>query len=52
VHFQVEPGAGVGVLGRNLLVQLDPQAGRGRRDDVAVLPLNRLLQDLAVEAAP
>ena len=34
------------------LVELDAEPGRGRRNDVAVLPTNRLLQDLGMEAAP
>ena len=32
-------GRGVSMAHRDLFVQLDPQAGAGRRDDVAVLPL-------------
>src|SRR5690349_16897067 len=38
--------------GGDLLVELDAEARRGGRDDVAVLPCDRSLQDLGVEAAP
>ena len=34
---------------RDFFVQLDPQPGAGRRDDVAILPLDRLAQELGVE---
>ncbi len=38
--------------GRGLLVEFDAQARGARRDDVALLPADRHLQDLGVEAAP
>ena len=44
------PSIGVGV--RHRLVELDAEARRRRRNHVAVLPADRRLQDLGVEAAP
>ena len=41
-----------GAPGGDLLVELDAQARGARRDDVSLLPADRLLQDLGVEAAP
>src|SRR3972149_6307758 len=51
-HVEMQELSGVGVPGRALLVQLDAEPGSGRRDDVSVLPADRLLQDLRMEAAP
>src|SRR5258707_9119375 len=51
-HFEVQPLAEIRVRRRHRLVELDAEARRGRRDDVAVLPDYRRLQDLGMEAAP
>src|ERR1700687_655300 len=51
-HFEMEPLALVGVACRHRLLELDAEARLARGDDVAVLPGDRLLQDLGVEAAP
>ena len=37
---------------RDRLVELDPEPGRGRRDDVAVLPADRLRQQVGVDPVP
>src|SRR5215468_1599828 len=51
-HFEMDLGAVVGMGAGDLLVELDAEAGLGGRDDAALLPADRLLQDLGVEAAP
>src|SRR5947209_19636182 len=51
-HLEMQALARVGMRGGDGFVELDAEAGRGRRDDVAVLPAYRRLQDLGVEAAP
>src|SRR5260221_11374285 len=51
-HLEMEALAVVGTAGRDLLVELDAEAGLGRGDHIAFLPAHLLLQDLGVEAAP
>src|SRR5215470_1652572 len=51
-HLQMDLGAVVRVGAGDLLVELDAETRLGGRDDVALLPAHRLLQDLGVEAAP
>src|SRR5258708_38742774 len=41
-----------GMAKSHLLVQLDAEAGGRGRDDITILPLDRLLQDFAMEATP
>src|SRR5579871_442498 len=52
VRLQVGATARVGMSKRDLLVQLDAQAGRGGHQHVAVLPANRGAQQLGVKPAP
>src|SRR5215468_3107899 len=51
-HLEMNLRAVVGMGQRDRLVELDAEAGLGGRDDVALLPADRLLQDLGVETAP
>src|SRR5262249_17476185 len=51
-HLEMDLGALVGMGAGDLLVEFDAEAGLGGRDDVALLPADRLLQDLGVETAP
>src|SRR5581483_12174475 len=49
LHLEMQLVAGIGVRLRRLFVQLDAEAGRVGDDDIAVLPLDRLLQELGME---
>src|SRR4029079_8428192 len=51
-HLEVEPAALIGMGARHLLVELDAEAGLAWRNDIALLPADRLLQYFRVKAAP
>src|SRR5579863_9947707 len=51
-RHEMELIARIGMGGGDRLVELDAEAGLVRGDDIAVLPPDRRLDDLRVEAAP
>src|SRR6185437_14303995 len=51
-HLEVERRARVWMRQGNGLVELDAEARLGRRNDVALLPADRLAQQLGVQALP
>src|SRR5258707_10570048 len=48
----MQVGAGVGMAPRDILVELDAEAGLARRDHVAGFPADGLLEQPRVEAVP
>jgi hypothetical protein len=48
----MKPCTCIGVQGGDFFVQLDPQTGFVRRDDITFLPTDRLFENLGMKAAP
>ena len=48
----MKPGTGIRMPGGDRFVQLDPQAGSGRWNDVSFLPANRLFENLRLKTVP
>lgn len=51
LHFEVQLLAGVGMGAGEVLVEVDAEAGFGRHDHVAVVPADRIADQLQVEGA-
>ena len=50
IHRQMQFGIGIGHGGNRIVVQLQPQTGSFRRDDITVVPFNRAFDPLHVGA--
>ena len=47
----MQPVTGIGVSECHFLIQFNSEAGFGWRDHIALLPADRLFQELCIEAA-